>query len=326
MVLFSATAFADEPQEEQGLGVISDVKITVGYDSFFYKAKLFFEKVRITNAFTQAGKANVAGIFAKRRIAEAQLMLEKGSLDEAQELIISGIGYISEATAHVGEALFIKDNGRSRTVLENISNIQSGVLEYLDYLESGYPGVFDTQPMAADLNKTLADTIVLWSYLSYKDSFFGDPDMRARALTVLEEKGFQPDVISSATADIIPGPVETAGESVTDAITSATYSLMEGSGDVVGGGGIDTLSSATPATVPPETAVTDGVDAVSSATTTTEPTGGQPAPAGDSGVDAVSSATPSASTGTSPAQPAVSYDDDEHEEDDDEHEEEDDDD
>ena len=343
--VISNYAFAEGVQEENGYDKIADVKISIGYDSFLYKAKLFFEDIRMTNAFTKAGKANVAGIFAKRRIAEADMMIQKGDLNAGQELMISAQKMTALATENITQAVMKKDNGRIRLVLSNVNDVQSMVLNYYVNTEALYPETFDTKQMIADVKESIADVMVLWAYLSYKESFFADAGIRQSVFTALEEAQnadgtFDLDAISSATMKALQEEIPMPTEVGIDTVTGATPDIVPTPG-VALDAGTDAISSATQdagGAIPSGDTASSGdgtVDATSSATIVAEPAPVPDTSSGGGGVDATSGATPPVSGGSAGGTTGTqspSYDDDEHEEhehedehEDDEHEDEDDD-
>ncbi len=331
ILLLTTTSFAEPIQENGNNTDIHDIEIRIGYDSPLYNVKLFFEDLRLKNAFTSVGKANVSKIFALRRMAEADLMIAAGDFDAANKLIEAGLVYMDMSTEYVVESVMKKDNGRSRLVLEFVSDAQNSLYSFVTELESEYPDAFDTQSMKESLKDNVIDTMVLWVYISYKETILDNPDIRDTAQAAYESsEGIEGisivDAITTATLSELGDLGIDIGEGTVDAVTSATVSLLEDTGQnpdavtsatqdisVVGGGsgvGVDTTSSATTTEQPADSL---GVDTTSSATVT--PT---PAPGGGGGADATSSATVSMSSGSGSSSGGSStyyeHDDDDHDE------------
>ncbi len=357
LLVITSTVYAATPENEDSNSQIQNVSVRIGYDSKLYKAKLFFEDIRLKNAFTSVGKANVSKIFALRRMAEANEMIVSDRFDVAKELMLSGLSYIDMSTQYISDALMKKDNGRSRLALEYVSDVQNEMYEYITNLEKDYPDSFETESMKESLKQNVIDTMVLWVYISYKETILENPDIRDTALAAYESsEGIDGisivDAVTTATLSHLDELGIDLGEGGVDAVTAATQEMLTETGETT-----DTITSATQGIVleepgvdgttsatAKEPVVTDGtgVDGTTSATVTgTVPTDGTgvdatssatvtPTPAPTGGVDATSSATVSLSAGSNTGGQTY-YDDDEHEEHDDhdeheEHEEHDDDD
>jgi hypothetical protein len=318
LLLISSTAFAGAIGQEDKTDLsVENSEISIGYDSPLYKAKLFWEKIRLAVKFTDAGKANLESRLALRRMAEADLLIEAQRHELAQGIMNESVVYISKATDHAADALLKKDTKRTRRALDGVSKSQYAVLKHISALAEKYPDTFDTQQMTLEIKDSMTDIIVVQAFLSYKENLFENQNIRNSAIAALNEALIEGGLDAE---DIALHAIETIEESGTeltqeeiDAITSATYDILQETGGTDGAGTDATTSASLTAEPGAQLQAEEAdVDATTSATITEN---NPSIPSDGSPVDAVTSATPAGAGGTSTGSGA-SYDDDDYEDDD----------